>query len=224
MKRTKLDDRILPEYTRGEEIFNMVTHIVGGAFGIAVLVLCIVFAAIHHNGYGIASGIIYGVSMILLYTMSSIYHGLPANRKSKKVFQIMDHCTIFVLIAGTYTPVLLCSIRPIDPFWAWVILAIEWGCTIIGIILNAIDIKKYSTLSMVLYLAMGWGIVFRFNLLQEAVGMSGIYLLVAGGLAYTIGTIFYGLQNKHRYMHSIWHLWILLGSALHFLCIILYVI
>ena len=224
MKRTKLDDRILPEYTRGEEIFNMVTHIVGGAFGIAVLVLCIVFAAIHHNGYGIASGIIYGVSMILLYTMSSIYHGLTANRKSKKIFQIMDHCTIFVLIAGTYTPVLLCSIRPIDPFWAWVILAIEWGCTIIGIILNAIDIKKYSTLSMVLYLAMGWGIVFRFNLLPEAVGMSGIYLLVAGGLAYTIGTIFYGLQNKHRYMHSIWHLWILLGSALHFLCIILYVI
>ena len=92
------------------------------------------------------------------------------------------------------------------------------------IVRNAIDIKKYSTLSMVLYLAMGWGIVFRFNLLPEAVGMSGIYLLVAGGLAYTIGTIFYGLQNKHRYMHSIWHLWILLGSALHFLCIILYVI
>ncbi len=99
----------------------------------------------------------------------------------------MDHCTIFALIAGTYTPVLLCSIRPIDPFWAWVILAIEWGCTIIGIILNAIDIKKYSTLSMVLYLAMGWASAFRFNLLPEAVGMSGIYLLVAGGLAYTIG-------------------------------------
>ncbi|WP_294581729.1 hemolysin III family protein [uncultured Thomasclavelia sp.] len=224
MKRTKLDDRILPQYTRGEEIFNMVTHIVGSAFGIAVLVLCIVFAAIHRNGYGIASGIIYGVSMILLYTMSSIYHGLPAGRKSKKVFQIMDHCTIFVLIAGTYTPVLLCSIRPIDPFWAWVIFAVVWGCTVIGIILNAIDIKKFATFSMICYLAMGWCIVFRINLLPAAVGMNGIYLLVAGGLAYTIGTIFYGLQKKHRYMHSIWHLWILLGSALHFLCIILYVI
>lgn len=224
MKRTKLDDRILPQYTRGEEIFNMVTHIVGSAFGIAVLVLCIVFAAIHRNGYGIASGIIYGVSMILLYTMSSIYHGLPASRKSKKVFQIMDHCTIFVLIAGTYTPVLLCSIRPIDPFWAWVIFAVVWSCTVIGIILNAIDIKKFATFSMICYLAMGWCIVFRINLLPAAVGMNGIYLLVAGGLAYTIGTIFYGLQKKHRYMHSIWHLWILLGSALHFLCIILYVI
>ena len=107
MKRTKLDDRVLPNYTRGEEIFNMVTHIVGGAFGIAVLVLCIVFGAIRDNGYGIVSGIIYGVSMILLYTMSSIYHGLSPNTKGKKVFQIMDHCSIFVLIAGTYTPVVL---------------------------------------------------------------------------------------------------------------------
>lgn len=108
MKRTKLDDRLLPDYTRGEEIFNMVTHIVGAVFGIVALVLCIIFSCLHHNGYGLASGIVYGVSMILLYTMSSIYHGLSPNLKAKKVFQIMDHCSIFVLIAGTYTPVLLC--------------------------------------------------------------------------------------------------------------------
>ena len=142
MKRIKLDDRVLPVYTRGEEIFNMVSHIVGGAFGIAVLVLCIVFGAVRGNGFGIGSGIIYGVSMILLYTMSSIYHGLSPNTKSKKVFQIMDHCSIFVLIAGTYTPVLLCSIRPIDEFWAWIIFAIVWGCTVLGIVLNAIDIES----------------------------------------------------------------------------------
>lgn len=224
MNRTRLEDRVLPNYTRGEEIFNMVTHIVGGAFGIAVLVLCIVFAAIDGNGYGIASGIIYGVSMILLYTMSSIYHGLSPNTKSKKVFQIMDHCSIFVLIAGTYTPVLLCSIREVDPFWAWTIFAIIWLATIIGIVLNAIDIESNQRLSMICYLAMGWCIVFKFNLLPAAVGYQGIMLLVAGGLAYTIGTVFYKLEDKHRYMHSIWHLWILLGSALHFLCIILYVI
>ena len=142
--RTKLKDRILPTYTKGEEIFNMVTHIVGGAFGIAVLVLCIVFGAIRGNGYGIASGIIYGISMILLYTMSSIYHGLSPNSKSKKVFQIMDHCSIFVLIAGTYTPIVLCSIRPIDSFWAWIIFAVVWGCTVLGIVLNAIDIEIKS--------------------------------------------------------------------------------
>lgn len=224
MKRTKLDDRVLPNYTQGEEIFNMVTHIVGGAFGIAVLVLCIVFGAIRDNGYGIVSGIIYGVSMILLYTMSSIYHGLSPNTKGKKVFQIMDHCSIFVLIAGTYTPVVLCSIRPIDPFWGWTIFAVVWIFTIIGIVLNAIDIESNAKFSMICYLVMGWCIVFKFNLLPEAVGFNGVLLLVLGGVAYTVGTIFYALGDKIRYMHSIWHLWILLGSVLHFLCIILYVI
>ena len=130
MKRTKLDDRVLPNYTRGEEIFNMVTHIIGGVFGIAVLVLCIVFGAIRGNGYGIASGIIYGISMILLYTMSSIYHGLSPNTKGKKVFQIMDHCSIFVLIAGTYTPVVILDTDQSIRFW---------GSTIFAVVLNSPD-------------------------------------------------------------------------------------
>ena len=224
MKRTKLDDRVLPNYTRGEEIFNMVTHIVGGAFGIAVLVLCIVCIIFCHDGYGLFSGIVYGISMILLYTMSAIYHGLSPKLKAKKVFQIMDHCSIFVLIAGTYTPVLLCSIREVDAKWAWILFAVIWIMTVIGITINAIDIKKYQTFSMICYLVMGWCIVFKFNLLPEAVGFNGVLLLVLGGVAYTVGTIFYALGDKIRYMHSIWHLWILLGSVLHFLCIILYVI
>ena len=154
--------------------------------------------------------------------MSSIYHGLSPNLKAKKVFQIMDHCSIFVLIAGTYTPVLLCSVRQADPFWAWVLFGIVWAVTILGIALNAYDINKFAKFSMACYLILGWCIVFKFNLLPETVGMNGIYLLVAGGVAYTIGTIFYGLQEKIHYMHCIWHLWILLGSVLHFLCIILY--
>ena len=164
MKRTKLDDRVLPVYTKGEEIFNMVTHIVGGAMGIAALVLCIIFC---HDGYGLFSGIVYGISMILLYTMSAIYHGLSPKLKAKKVFQIMDHCSIFVLIAGTYTPVLLCSIREVDAKWAWILFAVIWIMTVIGIMLNAIDIKKYQTFSMICYLAMGWCIIFKFNLLPE---------------------------------------------------------
>lgn len=224
MTRTKLDDRILPTYTKGEEIFNMVTHIVGGAFGIAALVLCIVFSVKHNNGFGLFSGIIYGISMILLYAMSSIYHGLSPRLKAKKVFQIMDHCSIFVLIAGTYTPVLLCSIRQESPFWAWVLFAVVWIVTIIGIVLNAIDIESHKKFSMICYLALGWCIIFKINLLPPTIGYEGIAYLVAGGLAYTIGTIFYSLQGKKKYMHSIWHLWILLGSVLHFLCIILYVI
>lgn len=221
MKRTKLADRVLPDYTRGEEIFNMVSHIVGGVLGIVVLVLCIIFA---DDGYDLFSGIVYGISMILLYTMSAIYHGLSPRLKAKKVFQIMDHCSIFLLIAGTYTPVLLCSIRKVDSMWAWILFVVIWLMTVIGITLNAIDIKQYQKFSMICYLVMGWCIVFKINLLPIALSFNGIALLVAGGLAYTIGVIFYILQDKIRYMHSIWHLWILVGSLLHFLCIILYVI
>ena len=223
MKRTKLDDRILPEYTRGEEIFNMVTHIVGGAFGIAVLVLCIVFAAIHHNGYGIASGIIYGVSMILLYTMSSIYHGLSPKRYSKKVFQVLDHCSIFLLIAGSYTPFALCSIREYDPVSGWVIFGVIWAVAILGIILNSIDIKKFKIFSMICYLAMGWCIVFKITLLPKLLGIAGFVLLLLGGIAYTVGAVLYSIGKKHKYMHSVFHLFILLGSLLQFFCILLYV-
>ena len=104
MQRTKLKDRILPTYTKGEEIFNMTSHIVGAVLGIVALILCIVFAAINGNGYGVVSGTIYGITMIILYTMSSIYHGLSPKIKSKKVFQVLDHCSIFLLIAGSYTP------------------------------------------------------------------------------------------------------------------------
>lgn len=225
MKRTSLRDRILPSYTRGEEVFNMVTHIVGAAIGVAVLVLCIIKGALNRNGYDIASGIVYGISMILLFTMSSIYHGITKNHKTaKKVFQIMDHCTIFMLIAGTYTPILLSGVMKYDPKWAWILFGVIWGTTIIGIVLNAIDIKKFSKLSMFLYLIMGWCIVFKMNLLPPAIGRGGIILLVSGGICYTIGTIFYGLQKKKRYMHSIWHIWIIFGAVLHALCVLIFVL
>ena len=114
MKRIKLDDRVLPTYTKGEEIFNMTSHIVGAVLGIVALILCIIFAAIHNKPYGIVASSIFGVTMILLYTMSSIYHGLRPNSKAKKVFQVLDHCSIFLLIAGSYTPFALCTLREID--------------------------------------------------------------------------------------------------------------
>lgn len=225
MTRTKLMDRQLPVYTKGEEVFNMVTHIVGASLGGVALVLCIIKAALEHNGYALASAIVYGVSMIVLYTMSSIYHGIsPKHDTAKKVFQIIDHCTIFILIAGSYTPVLLCNLRTADPLWAWILFGVVWGVSVIGIILNAIDLKSFKKLSMFLYLALGWCIVFKLNLLIETVHPTGIILLVLGGIAYSIGTIFYSMQKKQKYMHSIWHLWILLGSILHFICIFVYVI
>lgn len=223
MKRTKLKDRILPIYTKGEEIFNMTSHIVGGALGVVATVLCVVFAAIHGNGYGVVSGAIYGFTMILLYTMSSIYHGLNPKRPSKKVLQVLDHCSIFLLIAGCYTPIALAGIRRVDPLSAWIIFGVIWFVAILGIVLNSIDLKKYKKFSMICYLIMGWCIVVRFGVLPQVLGTVGVALLVSGGIAYTIGAILYGVGKKHKYMHSVFHMFILLGSLLQFLCILLYV-
>lgn len=223
MKRTKLRDRILPKYTKGEEIFNMTSHIVGGALGIVALVLCVVFAAVHGNGYGVVSGAIYGVTMVILYTMSSIYHGLNPKRKAKKVFQVLDHCSIYLLIAGSYTPFALCTLREYSTALGWTIFGVIWFVAILGIILNSIDIKKYRVFSMICYLVMGWCIVFKINLLPKLLGIAGFVLLLLGGLAYTIGAILYGLGKKHKYMHSVFHLFILLGSLLQFFTILLYV-
>ena len=223
MERTKLRDRILPKYTKGEEIFNMTSHIVGGALGIVALVLCVVFAAVHGNGYGVVSGAIYGVTMVILYTMSSIYHGLNPKRKAKKVFQVLDHCSIYLLIAGSYTPFALCILREYSTALGWTIFGVIWFVAILGIILNSIDIKKFRVFSMICYLVMGWCIVFKINLLPELLGTAGFVLLLLGGLAYTIGAILYGLGKKHKYMHSVFHLFILLGSLLQFFTILLYV-
>lgn len=224
MTRTKLQDRILPTYTKGEEIFNMTSHIVGGALGIVALVLCIVFSAIHRDGYAVVGSVIYGVMMIILYTMSSIYHGLKPERKAKKVFQVLDHCSIFLLIAGSYTPFCLVTFREYNAILGWTIFGIIWAMAVLGIALNSIDIKRYKVFSMICYLAMGWCIIFTAKLLPQLLGIPGVVLLVAGGVAYTIGAVLYGVGKKKRYMHSIFHLFILLGSILHFFCILLYVL
>lgn len=219
--RTKLMDRKLPDYTRGEELFNMISHIVGGALGIAALVLCIIRSALRHNGYGLAGSIVFGLSMILLYTMSSIYHGLH-DGMGKRVLQVLDHCTIYVLIAGTYTPLLLSAMRPIDPVSSWALLAVVWGLAAIAITLTAIDLHRFRVLSMALYIGMGWTIVFRLPLLMQAVGPVGFGLILAGGICYTLGAILYGVGKKKRYMHSVFHLFVIAGSVCHTLAILLF--
>ena len=224
MKRIKLADRILPTYTKGEEIFNMVSHIVGGVAGIVTIVLCSVFGAIRNNAYGVVSGVIFGVSMIFLYTMSSLYHGLKPNLKSKKVFQILDHCAIFVLIAGSYTPFALCTLRQHSTALGWTIFGVIWGFAALGITLNSIDLKRYKVFSMVCYLAMGWCIIIRGNLLPALLGIPGFILLLAGGVVYTIGAVLYGLGKKRKYVHSLFHIFVFLGNLLHVLCVLIYVI
>lgn len=224
MKRIKLGERVLPVYTKGEEIFNMVSHIVGAALGVVAIVLCVIFGAIHKDGYAVASGIVFGVSLVLLYTMSSIYHGLRADSKAKKVFQVIDHCSIFLLIAGTYTPFALCTLREYNTALGWSIFGIVWGLAVIGIVLNSIDLKRYRVFSMICYLAMGWCIIFRINVVYKMLGLTGFLLVLLGGVTYTIGAIAYGLGKKHKWMHSIFHIACVIGSLLQFFCILLYVI
>lgn len=219
--RTKLKDREMPDYTKGEERFNMITHIVGGALGVAALVLCVVRSALRHNGYGLAGSIVFGLSMILLYTMSSVYHGLREGM-AKRVLQVLDHCTIYVLIAGTYTPLLLSAMRKVDPLASWVLLGVIWGLAALAITLTAIDLKRFRVFSMVCYIGMGWAIIFKLPLLIEAVGWGGFALILAGGLCYTAGAVLYGKGRTRRYMHSVFHIFVVLGSVCHTLAILLY--
>lgn len=203
---------------------NMVTHIVGGAVGITALVLCVVFAAINRDVYGVVGSAIYGASMIILYTMSSIYHGLNPRLTAKKVFQVIDHCSIFLLIAGTYTPVALCSLREQSTALGWVVFGVIWGIAILGITLNSIDLKAYRKFSAICYLIMGWCIVLAWKPTATALTFGGIMLLLAGGISFTIGALFYYFLKKKRYMHSVFHLFVVIGSILHSLCILFYVL
>lgn len=223
MARTRLRDRKLPPYTKGEEIFNMASHIVGGALGITATVLCVVFAALHHNVFGVVSGALFGAMMIILYTMSSIYHGLRPNL-AKKVFQIFDHCSIFLLIAGTYTPFALCVLRQHSQALGWTIFGVIWGLAILGIVLKSIDIKMFEVVSFILYIGMGWCIIFTAKIVYDIIGSIGFALLLAGGIAYTMGAVMYCFTSKLRYIHSIFHIFVVIGSLLHFLCILLFVV
>lgn len=222
-KRTRLNDRILPDYTRGEEIFNMVSHIVGGSLAVAALVLCVIFSAIKRDAWAVVSSAIYGGTMVALYTMSSIYHGLTAE-KAKKVFQIIDHCTIYFLIAGTYTAITLAGIRNTHPVIAFVIFGIVWACCLGAATFTAIDLEKYKKMAMICYLGMGWCIIFFIKPTIELLGLGGMVYLISGGIAYTIGAVLYEIGKTKRYMHSIFHLFVIAGSVLHFFMILFYVI
>ena len=212
----------LPDYTRGEEIMNMVTHIVGAAFAIAAIPLLIVTAASHSDPWAVVSGAIYGAALLIMFTVSSVYHGLRPG-KAKRVMRVIDHCDIYFLIAGTYTPILLASIRTINPAMAWTIFGVEWALAATAVTLNAIDLKRFEKISMVCYIGMGWCIIAVLNATIQAMTWDGFFLLLMGGVAYTIGAVLYGIGKKVRYIHSVFHIFVLIGSVLQFLAIIYYV-
>jgi hemolysin III len=208
-------------YTKGEEIFNAVTHIVGGAFGLAALITLSILS--YGDSVKLASSIVFGISIIILYTMSALYHFLP-NNTGKYVFRIFDHCTIFLLIAGTYTP--YCLIALGGTKLGFIILIVEWVLAAAGITANAIAMKSFivRAISMVFYVAMGWMIVLAFDTLLVTLSPASFWLLLFGGVAYTTGLIFFGFGKKVKYFHSIWHLFDLAGTALQFVSILLMVV
>ncbi|MBE5784555.1 MAG: hemolysin III family protein [Clostridiales bacterium] len=221
MERTKLRDRALPDYTRGEDIFNMASHAAGAAFGIFALVACLIKAA--GDVWGTAGGAVYGASMIVLYSVSGVYHGLKPNM-GKKVMQVLDHCCIYFLIAGTYTPILLSGIRLVSPLVCWILFAAVWGIAATAAVFTAIDHNRYAVLSMVCYLVMGWCIVFAAKPAMAAIPKEGLLYILWGGIAYTFGAILYGIGSKVRWMHSIFHLFVVAGSVLQFIGILFYVL
>ena len=227
MKRTKLRDRILPGYTHGEELFNMISHIVGGGLGVLVCATCVIKAFLVGSAYEVTAAFLYGLSMVTLYTMSSLYHGLREGT-AKRVFQVLDHCTIFLLIAGTYTPIALCALRELSPPLGWSVFGTVWGLSILGATLNAIDLKRYSKLSMILYLLLGWCVILTGKQAITAMGIPCLLYMLGGGISYTVGAVFYAVAGKGArpipYMHGVFHIFVVLGSMLHFVGIFLYVL
>ena len=219
-KNTKPHRIAIPRYTLGEELINSISHGVGAGLGITALVLCIVKSCSPLDGYKLASSIVFGLTTTLLYLMSCLYHALKVNR-AKRVFRVIDHCTIFLLIAGTYTPYTLNTLRGVT---GWVLFGIVWGVGILGIVLNAVSLKKFAKLSVACYIALGWVVIFASKELIASLDRGGLWLLLAGGIAYTVGAVLYGIGAKKRYFHSIFHFFCLIGTALHFFSIYFYVL
>lgn len=205
----------MKRYTLGEEIFNSVSHGVGIFFAIAGCAVLIVLSAIYADFWAVISSVIYGICMLLLYTASTLYHSFT-NPKVKEVFRVFDHCTIFLLIAGSYTPFTLYTLRESV---GWPLFAVIWISAITGIVLNAVNLEKYENVSVLIYIIMGWSIIFAVKPLIAAVSTLTLVLLVVGGVLYTSGVIFF-ILTKYRYMHSIWHLFVLAGTVFQYFAIL----
>ncbi len=223
MTRTPLCERSLPDYSRGMELANMISHILGAALGLGLLGLCLFLSIRQRDPWAIVSSSIYSLSVIGLFSVSSVYHGLRPGY-AKKVMQVIDHCTIYFLIVGTYTPILLTAVRPLYPALAWLILGAELLFAAFAATFTAIDHKRYGKISMIGYIGMGWMIVLALEPTLEAVGREGFWLLLLGGIAYTLGAVLYGCGKKKPLLHTVFHLFVVLGCALQALCILFYVL
>lgn len=205
-------------YTKGEEIANAITHGIGAILAIAAAALLVVFASLTGDAFKIVSYSIFGFSLIMMYLGSTLYHSI-SNKKAKTVFRVIDHSAIYILIAGTYTPFILVKLR--DNVVAIIILIVLWVLTIVGIVFKSIWLNKFEKLSTIIYLLMGWAIIFIFGDVVKLIPRLCLVMLALGGLSYTFGCIFF-IKDKWPYNHAIWHIFVLAGSILHFFAVILY--
>jgi hemolysin III len=203
----------------GEEIANAVTHGVGVALSLAALVALAVLSAFSKDPWRIAGAVTFGVTLVLLYAASTLYHSIP-NERARHVLKVLDHASIYLLIAGTYTPFTLVTLRDEGGLR---LFGVIWGLALFGVALESFWVYRPKWVSTVVYLAMGWLVIVVIRPLSAALHPGGVALLAAGGAAYTLGTIFY-LAKRVRYMHMVWHLFVLAGSACHVLAVVLYVL
>lgn len=213
--RTPLKDRPFPDYSRREELFNSVSHACGVVVALVLMWIAVRAAMQSGKPYALVSSVVYVSSLLVMFLVSSVYHGLPKGMP-KQVMRVVDHCNIFVTIAGTYTPIMMLGVLPINPAMAWSILAVEWGVAVIGVVLNAIDLKKYAKFSMVCYLAMGWCVVISLNDTVAAMTWPGFSYILGGGVAYTIGAVLYLIGKRKPYRHFVFHLFVLLAAVIQF--------
>jgi len=206
-------------YSLLEEVFNSITHGIGAMLSIAALVLLIVFSSIYGNAFHVAGSAIFGVTLILLYSSSTLYHGFQ-KPQLKRVFQILDHSCIYLLIAGTYTPFLLVTLRGV---LGWTMFGVIWFLAILGVLFKIFFVNRFNITSTIAYVLMGWIIIFAIGPLVDSLPSGGIVWLVAGGLAYTLGVVFYAWKRL-PFNHAIWHLFVLGGSICHFFAIFFYVL
>ena len=219
----------LPKYSLAEELWNAISHGLGAIFGIVALILMLIKVIPTSDPFSIIAVLVYGISLIILFTISCVYHSLAKN-KGKKVMRIMDHNMIFLSIASSYTPYTLIALRN-ENVWGWrtgvvsyIMLSTVWACCILGIVFNSINIKKYAWLSMICYLFSGWIVVSAIVALWNVIGSVGTILLILSGVSYSLGCIVYGLGKKIKYMHTIFHFFVLIGAILMFISIYCFVL
>ena len=207
----------LPDYTRREELFNSLTHALGASFGVIALVLNLL-ATFGTDPMRIVTSVIYALTIITTYTVSAVYHGMPVGDR-KRLWRVIDHCAVYLLIVGTYTPIVLVGVRALSPLWGWLIFGIECAVAAFAVVLNLLDLKKYSVISMICYIFLGWCIVLNLPLGIEALTPRGFGFVLAGGIVYTVGAVLYGVGKRHRYIHTAFHLFTVAAAVLQYIAV-----